>query len=151
MLKHEGLKRAVTLGTKFLPGIVYLSYPLMLLWLIFMDRGALPRAVTVPAAGFLICTVLRAKINAPRPYEKLGIPAVTKKDTVGKSFPSRHAACGSVIAVTALWAVPPLGVFLLAVSLLIAVSRVFAGVHFIRDVSAGWLLGALIGLIGILL
>lgn len=65
VLKHEGLKQAVVLGTKFLPGLVYLSYPLMLLWLIFADRAAVPRAVLVPAAGFLVCTVLRAKINAP--------------------------------------------------------------------------------------
>lgn len=81
----------------------------------------------------------------PRPYETLGIPAITKKDTVGKSFPSRHAACGSVIALTALWAAPPLGYVLVVVSLLIALSRVLAGVHFIRDVLSGWLLGAIIG------
>lgn len=151
VLKHEHLKKALVLGTKFFPGIVYVSYPLMLLWLLFMDRTALLRAILVPAAGFLICTVLRAKINAPRPYETLGIPAITKKDTVGKSFPSRHAACGSVIAVTALWAAVPLGACLLVVSVLIALSRVMVGVHFIRDVLSGWLLGAVIGLIGILL
>lgn len=151
VLAHPMLQRVVVRCTKFLPGIVYTSYPLMLLILLFTRQDMLLRAVLVPAAGFLICTVLRAKINAPRPYEKLNIPAITKKDTVGKSFPSRHGACGSVIAVTALWALPPLGIFLLVISVLIAVSRVFAGVHFIRDVLTGWLLGAVVGVIGILL
>ena len=145
-----GLKKAVMLGTKALPGIVYIAYPLLVAFLVFFRREMLLRGILVPAVGFLGCTVLRAKINAPRPYEVLGIPAITKKDTVGKSFPSRHAACGAVIAVTALWALPPLGWFLLAVSLLIPLSRVLAGVHFIRDVVSGWCLGALIGLIGIM-
>lgn len=145
-----GLKKAVEMGTKLLPGIVYVAYPLLVLYLLVFHREMLLRGILVPGAGFLICTVLRAKINAPRPYECLGIPAITKKDTVGKSFPSRHAACGAVIAVTALWALPPLGWFLLVVSLLIPLSRVLAGVHFIRDVAAGWCLGALVGFIGIL-
>lgn len=151
VLRHTALKTAVTLGTKFLPCIVYVSYPLMLLWLLLFGRDMLLRGLLVPGAGFLICTLLRSSINAARPYEKLGIPAITKKDTVGKSFPSRHAACGSVIAFTALWAVPPLGIFLLVVSVLIALSRVLAGVHFLRDVLAGWLLGAVVGIIGMCL
>ena len=151
VLSHEGLKKMVELGTKFLPGIVYVSYPLMLLCLLLIKSGLLLRSVVVPLAGFLICTVLRAGINAPRPYEKLGIPAITKKDTHGKSFPSRHAACGSVIAFTTLWAAPLLGIFLLVVSVLIVFSRVLSGVHFIRDVVTGWLLGAVIGLIGMLI
>ena len=146
-----GLKKAVVAGTKALPGIVYVAYPLLVVFLLIFRREMLLRGILVPAAGFLICTVLRAGINAPRPYEVLGIPAITKKDTVGKSFPSRHAACGAVIAVTALWALPPLGWFLLAVSLLIPLSRVLAGVHFLRDVITGWCLGALMGWIGIML
>jgi membrane-associated phospholipid phosphatase len=44
-----------------------------------------------------------------------------------------------------------LGVFLLVVSLLIPASRVLAGVHFFKDVVAGWLLGALIGFVGMYL
>ncbi len=145
------LKAAVTASAKLLPGLVYLSYPLLLLYLLIWNRAVLLRSVLVPAAGFLIVTVLRAAINAPRPYEALGIPAVTHKDTQGKSFPSRHAACGAVIAVTALYALPPLGWALLAVSLLIALSRVLSGVHFVKDVLAGWLLGAMIGCIGFLI
>lgn len=148
---HGALRKAVTLATKALPGIVYVSYPVMLVYLFFVGSGLLLRSVLVPAAGFLICTVLRKWINAPRPYEAFNIPSITPKDTAGKSFPSRHAACGAVIAVTALWSAPALGWVLLVVSILIPVSRVLAGVHFIRDVLAGWALGAAIGFVGMCL
>ena len=154
---HDGvsnrpwLRGLVTASAKLLPGLVYLCYPLLLIYLAVWNRNVLLRSILTPAAGFLIVTVLRAAINAPRPYEALGIPAITRKDTQGKSFPSRHAACGAVIAVTALYGAPPLGWALVVVSLLIALSRVLSGVHFVKDVLAGWLLGAAVGVIGFLI
>lgn len=146
--QHPSLRQAVVLSTKLLPGIVYAAYPLMLLWLLVFQRQELLRAILVPAIGFLATTWLRAWINAPRPYEQLDIPPISKKDTVGKSFPSRHAACAAVIAVTALHALLPLGIALSIVALLIALSRVLAGVHFLKDVLCGLLLGGVIGWLG---
>ena len=151
VVQRPKLRSLVIASAKLLPGLVYLSYPLLLLYLAIWNRSVLLRSILTPAAEFLIVTVLRAAINAPRPYEKLDIPAITHKDTQGKSFPSRHAACGAVIAVTALYAATPLGWVLLVVSLLIALSRVLSGVHFVKDVLFGWLLGAAIGVTGFLI
>ena len=127
---------------------VELSLTFLLLFLLLRNRAALPRAVIVPALGFLTVTALRAAINAPRPYETLGIPPLTPKETKGKSFPSRHAACAAVIAVTALKVLPPLGAVLWGIALMIALTRVLSGVHFVRDVVCGLLLGGLIGWVG---
>ena len=151
MAARPGLCRALGISVKLLPGLVYAAYPLMLLYLLLFRQEYLLRSILVPAAGFLIATVLRAGINAPRPYEVLGIPSLTPKETKGKSFPSRHAACAAVIAVTALKVLPPLGAVLCGIALLISVSRVLAGVHFVRDVVCGLLLGGLIGWIGMYL
>lgn len=151
VMEHDWLHKLVTGGVKLLPGIVYVAYPLLIVYLGVWHRENLLRGILIPAIGFLLVTVLRAWINAPRPYEAMGIPAITPKDTKGKSFPSRHAACGSVIAVTAMFTAPPLGWTLLVISLLIALSRVLAGVHYIKDVTAGWLLGAAVGLLGFLI
>lgn len=148
LIRRPGLCRAVAVSTRVLPGIVYAAYPLMLLYLLLFRREMLLRSVIVPAVGLVAATVLRAAINAPRPYEVLGIPPLTPKETKGKSFPSRHAACAAVIAVTAMWTVLPLGAVLCAVALLIALGRVLAGVHFVRDVVCGLLLGGLIGWAG---
>ena len=146
VLEHGWLHKLVVGGVKILPGIVYAAYPLLIVYFGVWRRENLLRGILVPAMGFLLVTALRAWINAPRPYE-----AITPKDTKGKSFPSRHAACGSVIAVTALFTAPALGWVLLIVSLLIALSRVMAGVHYVKDVLAGWLLGAAVGLLGFLI
>lgn len=151
VMEHPALHRAVVGDVKLLPGIVYAAYPLMIGYLAVCQRADLLRGILVPAVGFLLVTVLRAGINAPRPYEAMGIPAITPKDTKGKSFPSRHAACGAVIAVTALFTIPVLGWVLLVISLLIALSRVLAGVHYMKDVLVGWLLGAAVGLLGFLI
>lgn len=151
VLRRPGLTAAVRLCVRILPGMVYLAYPLMLVWLLIAHRSLLLRALLVPLLGFLTVTVLRARIDAPRPYEALGIPAITPKETKGKSFPSRHAACAGVIAMTALGVMPPLGAVLLLLAVLICVSRVLAGVHFIRDVLAGLALGVAIGFVGMFL
>ena len=148
---RPALRAAVIRSTRPLPALVYGAYPLMLLWLALAHRDQLLRALAVPAAGFLTVTLLRAAINAPRPYEVLDLPPISPKDTRGKSFPSRHAACAAVIAVTAWALLPPLGAALGLIAVLIAVSRVLAGVHFLRDVVCGLLLGGFIGLAGMYL
>lgn len=148
---RPALRQAVILCTKLLPGIVYVSYPLMLVYLFLTHSHGFLRALLVPAAGFLTVTVLRAAINAPRPYECPGIPSVSPKDTKGKSFPSRHAACAAVIAVTTLHELPLPGILLSAIALLIGLSRVLAGVHFLRDVLCGLLLGGFLGWAGMYL
>lgn len=147
--RRPRMKKAVIMGAKLLPLCVYVCYPLMLVYLLIFQRGSLAEAVVYPAVGFLTVTVLRAGINAPRPYEAMDLPPITPKETQGKSFPSRHAACAGVIAVTALKVLPPLGAVLSIFAVGITVSRVLSGVHYIRDVSAGLLLGAAIGWMGV--
>ena len=75
------------------------------------------------------------------PYEKEGIVPLIKKEKCGHSFPSRHAASAGMVA--AVWTAYclPAGIFFLAVGVLIAASRVFAGVHYVRDVLVGGVFG----------
>lgn len=54
-------------STRVLPGLVYVSYPLLLLYLLVTQSPGLLRAIWVPVAGFLAVTALRAGINAPGP------------------------------------------------------------------------------------
>ena len=153
------LARGVSLANKVITDVVYVAYPCLLVWLAYAAAtgaaGAagtlLLRAVLVPGISFVLVTVLRKAINAPRPYEVFDASPVIPKDTRGNSFPSRHAFSIFVIAMT-FCACCPLawaGPVMLAAGVLLAVIRVVSGVHFPRDVVVGALLGMLAGFVGL--
>ena len=106
------------------------------------------RLVLVPAISFVSLSVVRRGLNRPRPYEALDIVPLIPREKKGESFPSRHVFSVFVIAMTWGWVCPPVGWLLGAVGVLLAVTRVVAGIHFPRDVLAGALLGVACGAVG---
>lgn len=108
----------------------------------------LVRFVLVPAITFWLGTALRARRNAPRPYEVLGLPPIAHKNTKGKSFPSRHVFSAAVISAALFYLHPHIGLLFGLVAVLQAVNRVLLGVHWIKDVLAGLAFGWLCGWIG---
>jgi membrane-associated phospholipid phosphatase len=111
-------------------------------------RRCFPRASVaafgaVAAAGLLV-TVLKELFDRAR-------PPVSGIDAVGvipasASFPSGHAATAFAAAVAVGMFYPRLRRPLLALAAVVALSRVYLGVHYASDVLAGSALGALIGL-----
>ncbi|MDE7390527.1 MAG: phosphatase PAP2 family protein, partial [Lachnospiraceae bacterium] len=126
----------ITFIYKILPLFVFVSYPVLICYLILTGSAKLLQCITVPLGVFVTVTLIRKFINAQRPYEKLNITPLMNKTTKGKSFPSRHTASGIVIAMAFLYVNPVIGAVYLAVALLISLSRVLSGVHFPRDVAA---------------
>ncbi len=102
--------------------------------------------VSVPAASFLLVSIFRSLYNAKRPYEVYGFTPLIPKDTVGKSFPSRHVFSDFVIGAAVFFYEPAMAAYLFAAGTLLAVIRVVTGVHFPRDVLAGAFFGAVCGL-----
>lgn len=121
---------------KILPAAVFITYPILLVFSLFKSTKDFFITLFVPASVFALVTVLRVIINEKRPYEKYNISSVFYKDTKGKSMPSRHTASAFIISFAAIRLSLPVGIFLLTTGCLIAISRVFAGVHYIRDVVA---------------
>lgn len=130
---------------KILPIIVFISYPVLLGFLIYTHDPKLFRCITVPLGVFLSLTVFRALVNAQRPYEKHGTKPLFSKETKGKSFPSRHTASAAVIAMAMVYVNPVIGAVYLAFAFLIAVSRVVGGVHFPKDAAVGFLYAVILG------
>ena len=124
-----------------LPLFVAAGYAVCLALCFFCRRELLFRAIFVPAAMFFLVSVFRHFADFQRPYETEGIVPLIKKEKCGHSFPSRHAASAGMVA--AVWTAYclPAGIFFLAVGVLIAASRVFAGVHYVRDVLVGGVFG----------
>ena len=108
----------------------------------------LARALIVPGISFLLVSLVRVLLDFPRPYEEIAIEPLVKKDTLGKSFPSRHTFSTFVIAVTVFYFWPVWGILTGIAGALLATARVLGGVHFLRDVIAGAAIGIGCGIIG---
>lgn len=127
---------------------VYAVYILYLLYTLFFQPQILAIAIVVPFIGFVILTVVRDRIDAPRPYELLEIDPIITKGTKGHSFPSRHVFSVFIIATTISWNCLWLGILLFVIGLVICMIRILGGVHFPRDVIAGLVSGILGGTLG---
>ena len=103
--------------------------------------------VFVPATGFVILSLLRKKINAPRPYEEWTIKPLLDRDSPGQSMPSRHVFSATIISMACLHASLTMGMICLILSALLGLVRVLGGVHFPKDVVVGYICGLVWGVI----
>ena len=97
--------------------------------------------VFIPASGFVILSLLRKKINAPRPYEVWEIVPLLDRDSPGQSMPSRHVFSATIISMACLHASLTMGMICLILSALLGLVRVLGGVHFPKDVVVGYICG----------
>lgn len=145
---NAGRTKCVAVMNHVLTAVVFFGYPFYLVTLLFAHNMQIVRAVCVPAVSFVLLTVIRKRINAPRPYEKFGIPPVIEKNTEGKSFPSRHVFSVFIIAVTIFQTYHAAGIVFGIIGAVLGVIRVLVGVHEPKDVLVGALAGIFCGVLG---
>jgi len=134
-----------------LPLVMYIFYPVQIVALAINEgfgSEVFLRFTLIPLGTLIVVTVIRALINAQRPYEKYDYTPVVQKNTVGKSFPSRHTVSAFIIAMAFMYIQMSLGIIMLVIATAIGITRVVSGVHFIRDVISGAAIGILIGVLG---
>ena len=113
-------------------------------------RRCLPRATAAAALAVgtaaLLVTLLKDLFDRARP--PVADPGVNPIGLVpdSASFPSGHSATAFAAAVAVALVYPRLGRPLLALAAVVAVSRVYLGVHYVLDVAAGTLLGIAVGI-----
>ena len=84
-----------------LPLVMYIFYPVQMIALAInngIGSEVFLRFTLIPLCTLILVTVIRALINAKRPYEVYDYTPAVHKDTKGKSFPSRHTVCAFIIA-----------------------------------------------------
>ena len=159
---HPVAKRCVVALDHWLPLVPFVCYPVLLcllnvrLFRLFAAaKSTVPdfmleiaRSVFVPGMVFWGGTLLRARLNFPRPYEQPGFTPLVAKETHGHSFPSRHALSAAVLAMVWLYFYPAAGWVMVGITVLICVLRVLTGVHHVRDVVCGAALGFALGAAG---
>ena len=113
-------------------------------------RKCLPQATAAAALAVgtaaLLVTLLKELFDRARP--PVANPGL---DPIGivpadASFPSGHAATAFAAAVAVALVYPRLGRPLLALAVVVALSRVYLGMHYLLDITAGTMLGIAVGI-----
>ena len=148
---NSGLVLVLKVLDKAITYITVLLYLGLLIYSVFLipSQGGtlLYRSILIPGVSFIFISQFRKKLSAPRPYEVYGFTPALEKDTVGRSFPSRHVFSIFMVACTYFQVSIPIGIIIMIMGLGLAVIRVVGGVHFIKDVVAGAIMAVLIGII----
>ena len=148
---NNGLVTALNVLDKAIVYITILLYAGYLIYGAFFDPAGdyvlLYRSILIPGVSFGIVSLFRKIISAPRPYEVYDFVPALKKDTVGKSFPSRHVFSIFMVAFTIMQSSVIIGVLVMILGACLAVIRVIGGVHFIKDVIAGFAMALVIAVI----
>lgn len=133
---------------KVITYIVYLLFIGLDIYLFFTDRHVFYKVILTTSISFCLVSVFRKIINAKRPYEVMDIKPLIDKNTKGNSFPSRHIFSIYIIATVYLYISIPIGVALMILGIGLAAIRVLSGVHFLRDVIWGMIIGIIMGVLG---
>lgn len=128
---HPALREGIILLNRWLPLVPFVCYPVLLVllnlrWFTMLTIGrgggaldfmqVIARAILVPGLAFGLGTILRARLNFPRPYEQPGFVPLVSKETHGNSCPSRHALSAAVLGMVWLYFYPAVGVVMLAIA-----------------------------------
>lgn len=141
--------RALRISSAVSSILIALSYFAVLYLAFVQNRLEALYVVCMTAIPFFIVSLFRRLFDAPRPYEIYDFYKEKPKEKKGRSFPSRHVFSGFIIASVAFVYSLPLSLLALALSVLLAVSRILLGIHFIRDCVCGALIGVIAAVIGI--
>jgi undecaprenyl-diphosphatase len=147
---NQALRYALLL--RLLQGISWLGngvlwYALMAALLMrYGSEALLPvlQMIFVGAVGTAAYAMLKRGTARPRPYRTLRDVAAGARTLDAFSFPSGHTLHAVAFTAVASFYYPGLTGFLMAFTLLTAVSRVMLGLHYPSDVIAGAAIGGLI-------
>lgn len=146
--KRGNGRQLLTAADRILAAVMYAAYPVLLVVTAMRGTEVLVTVLSyilVPGISFLLLSFVRSRMNRKRPYEEWEIDPLIHREGMGNSMPSRHVFSAVLISMCILRQNVFPGVIFLILSACIAVVRVLGGVHYPRDVIAGYLIGAAAG------
>ena len=140
---------------KFMPFITeakhWLIFYFLVLFYLLIKGGAKGRVAVIMALVLVFCTdqssnILKELFMRIRPCHTLPNVNLLVGCTESYSFPSNHAMNNFAAAVLFSHFYPKMKVWLFSGATIVAMSRVFVGVHYVSDIIGGAIVGTLIAL-----
>ena len=95
--KYPHGESIVKYANNIITGVVYMAYFVMLIFLAVNRDERVIRIVLVTGISFILVSIFRYVVDAPRPYTLYEFKPVVKKEKTGQSMPSRHVFSAFVI------------------------------------------------------
>ena len=148
----RGLVRLLKIADVFAVLLTVCAFAAVLIGAAISDLFYAVKLMAVCGIPFILVSLLRKILNAPRPYELFDdIYELPPKKKEGCSFPSRHVFSAFSIGTALCFIYPIVGAVILVFGVAMSLSRVLLGKHFPRDVIAGALIGAVTSVIGMII
>lgn len=147
--ENETLREGLRILSIFASLVSVYAFGFMLVesFLVSWERAL--RVLLMLAVPFILVSVVRALVKAPRPYEIYDFYETKPHRAVGKSFPSRHAFSAFAIAGAMLVFNVTFAFLLFGLATVLCVCRYLLGVHFPRDLVTGALIGIASSVLGL--
>ena len=148
---HKGFGKVVLFTDRACPFIFIAIFAVFCTHLAYSRLFAeLTLFAGIPFVSIVICRTIRHLTKRKRPCQafKLNSPHVNK---ASYSFPSNHAASASAIAYGCIYINTHVGIAVLCLAIITALSRVFTGAHYPSDVFAGFVFSAITAAIGFII
>lgn len=142
---HPSTHKSIIFLNDYTPKVMMLLfYGLMPILVIMLDIRVIPYAI-FPLIELVLVTKFRNKVDRPRPFDVLNVTPLENHSS-GHSFPSLHCSSSFVITTALFYIRPALGIISLIISIIVAATRLLAGVHYPTDVLAGITIGLIFGI-----
>lgn len=133
------------LATRLADGWIYAALALFLALQGGRGRRVLAAGCAAASLANLLLVAVKRRVRRPRPCELAPHLRFAVRPPDRWSFPSGHSLNAFVVGTLVALAFPTSAPLVLLLSASVATSRVVLGMHFVSDVVAGSLLGALLG------
>lgn len=129
--------------------LIFIVTVALVYWCIDKRKGEILGYVAV--TNMLFSTFLKDLFKAERPIGQPGILTLAEESAPGYSFPSTHTQIfANLTGVFALcFKKPPLVVIMGILTILMGLSRMYLGVHYLLDVLGGIFFGLLVAIVGV--
>lgn len=113
----------------------------------YENRKLVLFALMIAAITIVFNKVIELSVFRERPFVNYDVNLLSDKSADDPSFPSNHAGGAFALAIAMFWKHRKAGAVFLVFALLMALSRLYIGVHFPLDVTVGALIALIVALI----